>query len=462
MAKRLIITVLVSLSLIFASCAPPPTPAPEVPLEKPTDVIEPTEPIEEPSQPPAEATAAPSEFVEPVKVIYWSYLSETEPIAQILAAKVKTWNENNPNIQVEASWVGREVITKLRTALLSGEAPDIISHSDSELLPSVIKEGLGYPLDDALKTPAYNSSENWKDTFIRLDPYMDGHYYLIPEAFYTSGIFYNVDLFDKNNLQPPKTWAEFLDVCAKLKDNGVDPLAVNGAFPFFSSWYFTWLASRIVGDEEFRAAAKDPTGEAWDAPGFLEAAKQVELLVKNGYFQEGYEGTNWPGAETLFSQGNVGMYLTGTWFPAEISDKVGEDFKTAVIPFPTVEGGKADQTTAEAWSNSWMILKDAKNPEAAIKFLKYMSSLEAMSEFAKVMTPAPLKGVPLPRFTEGQEGILMNANKVMPRLHGVQDDSPEWVTTVFWVVDDQLIFGQISAEEFIQKLKAEQVAFFNK
>lgn len=453
---------LVVMALMLSGCATTTTPAPAEPVETSPVATEPAEPVQEATEPPIAVTEAPPMTVEPVTLQYWSQLSETEPLAQILAENVKTWNENHPETKVEVSWIGREALTKLRTSLLSGEAPDIISHSDSELLPSVVKEGLGYPLDEALKTPAYNSSESWGDTFVRLDPYTDGHYYLIPDSFYTSGIFYNINLFQKYGLQPPNTWADVLDLCTKLKENGVTPLAANGAYSFFPSWYFVWLASRIAGDEEFRAAAKDPTGAAWDAPGFLEAAKQVEQFVKNGCFQEGYEGTDWPGAETLFSQGNVGMYLTGTWFPAEISDKVGEDFNMAVIPIPTFEGGKGDQTTAEAWSNSWMILKDSKHPEAAIDFLKYMTSMEAMSGYAKTMTPAPLKGAALPKFNEGQEAILVNANKIMPRLHGVQDDNPEWVTTVFWVLHDQLFSGELTAEEFIQKLKEKQVAFFNK
>jgi ABC-type glycerol-3-phosphate transport system substrate-binding protein len=439
------------LALLLSACVPAPTPQPQEPVATEPEVQEPA--AEEP---------APAEPAQPITVTYWSYLSETEPLAEILAKNVKTWNANNPTIQVEVSWIGRESITKLRTALLSGEAPDILSHSSSELYPSVVAEGLAYQLDEAFKTVGYGTDTAWGDTFVSLPPYSDGHQYLVPESFYTSGVYYNQTIFEKYNLTPPKTWSEFLQVCQTLKENGVTPLAVNGAYSFFPSWYFVWLSSRIVGGDQFRAAAQDPTGEAWNAPGFLEAAKQVQYLVDNGYFQEGYEGTNWPGAETLFAEGNVGMYLTGTWFVAEISDKVGEDWKMAVIPFPEVEEGQGDQTAAEAWSNAWLIMKDSSNVDAAIQFLKFMTSPEAQSEYANVGTPAAVKGVPLPRYNEGQNAILGAAHTIYPRLHGIQDDSPEWVTSVFWVVDDQLIFGQLTAEQFIDTLKQEQVAFFNK
>src|SRR3990172_1503123 len=441
---------MVVLALLAGACAPA--------AATPTTQAVPQE--TSPTLPAAEPTATVP--TKPVTLQYWSYLSETEPLAMVLAENVKAWNAANPNIQVEPTWVGRELVTKLRTQLLAGEAPDIISYSDSEALPSVVKEGLIQPLDDALKTPGYNTKEAWGDTFVHLNPYSDGHFYLIPDSYYTSGIYYNKTIFAKFNLAPPTTWSEFLDVCKTLKSNAVQPLAVDGAYAFFPSWYFVWLASRIVGDDAFRMAAQDKTGAAWGDPGFLEAAKQVQALVQNGYFQPGYEGTNWPGAETLFSQGNVGMYLTGTWFPAEISDKVGPDFDMAVIAFPSVEGGKGDQTSAEAWANSWMILKDSKYIDQSISFLKYMTGKEAMAGFAEVMTPAPLKDVPLPKFNEGQATILANADKFMPRLHGIQEDNPEWVTKVFWVIDDKLAFGQVTPEQFIAQLMTEQAKYFSK
>jgi ABC-type glycerol-3-phosphate transport system substrate-binding protein len=447
---------LLVMALLLGACVPSATPEPKEPATEQMATEAPA------TEAPATEELTKEEPAEPVTLTYWSYLSETEPLAEILAGNVKTWNENNPNVQVEVSWIGRESITKLRTALLSGEAPDILSHSSSELYPSVVAEGLAYQLDEAFKTPGYNTDQAWGDTFVNLAPHTDGHHYLVPQGYYTSGIYYNIKLFEKYGLEPPETWGEFLEVCQALKENGATPLAVNGAFSFFPSWYFVWLSSRIVGGEQFRAAAQDPTGEAWSDPGFLEAAQQVQYLVDNGYFQDGYEGTNWPGAETLFAEGNVGMYLTGTWFVAEISDKVGEDWEMAVIPFPTVEGGKGDQSAAEAWSNAWLILKDSPNADAAIEFLKYMTSPEAQAEYGTVGTPAAVKGVPLPRYNEGQNAILENADVIYPRLHGIQDDNPEWVTSVFWVVDDQLIFGQLTAEEFIETLKQEQAAFFSK
>lgn len=458
-----VLAVVAIAALVLSACATPaaPTVAPAAAVD--TQVSVPTAPPV--ASPTAEsAPAQPVQAAKPVRLQYWSFQSETEPLAIVRAASIKAWNEAHPEIQVEVTWVGRDVITKLRTALLSGEAPDIITQSDSELNPSVIAEGLALPLDDALSTPGFESDQPWKDAFAAgaLLPSPDGKTYIIPEAFYTSGLFYNVALFKELGLEPPTTWGEMLDVCQKLKDAGKTPLALDGAYSFFGSWYFVWLASRTVGAEALRAAALDQTGATWDAPGFLEAARKEKLLVDRGYFQEGYEGTNWPGAETLFAQGSVGMYLTGTWFPAEISDKVGADWQMDLIPFPTIDGSTADQRTAEAWTNGAIILKDSKNPDAAIEFLKYMSSETQQSSFGEVWTPAANKDVPLPKYTSGQKTILDNASQIVPRLHGLQLDSPEWTKAVYWTVNDKLLFGELTPEQFIEELKSTQIQFYQR
>src|SRR5258708_2770065 len=42
--------------------------------------------------------------------------------------------------------------------------------------------------------------------------------------------FYNKEIFAKAGVQPPTTWDEFAEVCAKIKAIGVTPVAINYSY----------------------------------------------------------------------------------------------------------------------------------------------------------------------------------------------------------------------------------------
>ncbi len=58
--------------------------------------------------------------------------------------------------------------------------------------------------------------------------------------------FYNVDMFERLGLSPPKTWPEFMDVCAKIQAAGKIPTTLR-----FDFRYHQWLAE-ILWDQYSR------------------------------------------------------------------------------------------------------------------------------------------------------------------------------------------------------------------
>ncbi len=58
--------------------------------------------------------------------------------------------------------------------------------------------------------------------------------------------FYNKDLFEQHGLDPPKTWSQFMGVCARLKEAGVVPTTLR-----FDFRYWHWLAN-ILWDQYSR------------------------------------------------------------------------------------------------------------------------------------------------------------------------------------------------------------------
>lgn len=394
-------------------------------------------------------------------VEYWSMFNVGEPLQVWLEEKLKQF-EGETGITVKATWSGRDVITNMRSSLLSGNAPDLVDQSNAELTAGLISNELVIPLDEHLDGPAYGSDGKWRDTFVpnimSEMEYSDGKTYIIPRDAYSSGVFYSKKLFDDLGLQPPQTWEQFIEVSEKLKANGIAPLAADGNIQFYNVWYFNWLAMREVGPEKLYAAAADETGETWREPGFLEAAKKVSQLVESGYFASGYEGSAYPAAQVNWINGNAGMMLMGAWMPKEMSEQTPEDFDMQMFPFP--DSGAYDPTVTELWANGWAVLKDGKNNAGAVELLKFLTSKPIMEELVELGTPGPIVGLNMPQGLDTQADMLANASQVVPKWAGLERDFAELNKRVLWMVNDELFFGKITPEQYIEKLVKEQKAYY--
>ena len=58
--------------------------------------------------------------------------------------------EEATGIKVKVVWAGRQVVTKVKPSILTGQVPDIIDQSNAELL-AIVNEGLSYPLMKPLR-----------------------------------------------------------------------------------------------------------------------------------------------------------------------------------------------------------------------------------------------------------------------------------------------------------------------
>lgn len=382
----------------------------------------------------------------------WSMFSEGEPMQQWTAEVMKEFEEAT-GIKVKAVWAGRQVLTKVKPRILAGQIPDVIDQSTFEL-SALIDADLSYPLDEALETNAWGQDKKWKDTFapsiLELNTF-DGKVHMIPRSTYTSGFFYNIDMFEKYQLSPPKTWTEFLEVCETLKKNGIWPISADGTgSSTYNVWYFSWLAMRVAGPHKLKQAAEGKI--SWKDPDFLKAAKMLRELIDKEYFIKGYEGSVWPASQMEWVQGRTAMLLCGAWIPSEMSKSKPADFRMEIFPFPAVEDSKVDQTIAEAWSNSWLVFKDAKNKDEAVEFLKFTTSLDAVNKQTAIMNPSPVIGSKPVEGLAGQVEIFENASTIAPRFGGISS-MLEYMVTVYQRVGDKLFLGRVSPEEFIEEME---------
>ena len=128
-------------------------------------------------------------------------------------------------------------------------------------------------------------------------------------------VYYNKELFAAKNIAYPKTFAEMVDVAARLNDpsKGVCGFVARGLknanVPVWSSF--------LLGNG---GAFLDARGKLMtDTPEAIDAGRIYQtLLAKSG--PQGVAGFNWNEAQSLFLQGKAAMWLDGIGFAQPLED----------------------------------------------------------------------------------------------------------------------------------------------
>lgn len=268
----------------------------------------------------------------------------------------------------------------LITMVQSKNPPDIYFQWGGDLVRKYAKNGFAADLSSALKMG------DWKTHFLPAswpDATYEGKIYMIPDSLdVTTVLWYNKDMFDKYGLTEPESWSEFMDVCAKLKENEITPLIVGNK----ELWPLGNWAGHIVG----MAAGM----ETYDAvftlkkefanPDFIRAFGLLEKMAQEGYFNRGMNGMDADPAMMGFFQGFAAMHPIGSWLVSEAGTSAPEDFRYDAFNTPTIPWGKGEQPSIIGLSTGFMVHSKTENFDTAVSFLRFYTSLENQ----KIMTEA--------------------------------------------------------------------------
>src|SRR6185503_15669385 len=146
---------------------------------------------------------------------------------------------------------GTEAKAVLRERLEGGNPPDSFQTNAFELNGTYLSEtpDLLQPLDDL-----FEEGDLGKDMVPELlaDVTINEHAMAVPVNVHReNSLFYNISVFAEHGVEPPTTMAQFLDVCAKLKADGVTPLAISTSQQWIISKVFVALALGQLGHEKF-------------------------------------------------------------------------------------------------------------------------------------------------------------------------------------------------------------------
>lgn len=211
---------------------------------------------------------------------------------------------------------------------------------------------------------------------------------------------YNSDIFNEVGVTPPKTWAEFLDVCEKIEAAGYQALAVAGDFDSFWAGQMGWLFQNYVDqttrdqiqliraqegdycwDDEIDPYFVYDLNDPWmddankvtqnplrywkafrdgeiraDSAGIKKVTENFSQMFPKYAGGDAFYGTDGGGALSMFMQGKAAILLDGGWrltsFKRDMDDlKAGKEimsnneviadakiFEIGTFNMPSMEG----------------------------------------------------------------------------------------------------------------------------
>ena len=275
---------------------------------------------------------------------------------------VEKFEAENPNIKVTIS-APPDATTVLKTKLVKGDVPDIISmsadRSYADFVEANILEDLDGLVDIDKINPVYN--EMMKDLEIEERQGIYG----VPYALNASGVIYNKDIFKELNLEIPKTWDEFLSVAQKVKDEQIIPfyMTYKEAWTTLPAW--NTVSSTLVSSEIFDKVNKREItfSEIYD-----ETTDKILELLEFGHsdnFGVGYNDGN-----IAFAKGESAMYLQGSYAIPSILT-VNENLNLGMFALPATNNVENNKLVSGV-DVYFSIPKDAKNKEESIKFINFL------------------------------------------------------------------------------------------
>ena len=200
----------------------------------------------------------------------------------------------------------------------------------------------------------------------------NGKRYLVPFGYHYAGLFYNTKVMASAGVTTaPKTWDDFLALCANLKAKGITPIALGSKNRWPAQFWFDYLLLRTAGPD-YRAKLMAGTASYTD-PEVQKAMQLWKELVDKGYFVPNANADSWTDAADKVMRGDAAMTLMGTWITGYwngIGLKPGQDYN--FHPFPQITRGVPQAVVGPV--DGLVISRNGKNPKNAEELLLFMVS----------------------------------------------------------------------------------------
>ncbi len=263
-----------------------------------------------------------------LQVLHWWTSAGERKAVDVLAGKLAEENIQWRDAAVPGG-AGLGASKVLKSMVLAGKAPEA-----TQLNGIVFGEwadlGLLLELDD-VATPG-----NWQKLLFPTVWSLvlnRGHVVAAPLGIHRiNNLFYNKKIFDRLNLAPPKTWADFSRAADKLRQAGITPLAQSS-----EAWQVATLFETLVlaesGPAYYRSLFVDLNPLAFGDQRMTHALKRLRALKE--WMPAPLKERPWPEMTRQLASGEAAMFVMGDWAKGELLAwglNTDRDFACSTVP----------------------------------------------------------------------------------------------------------------------------------
>lgn len=289
---------------------------------------------------------------------FWTYY-ELAGRSSTFPGMIEQYESRNDGVKIELNAALENYNTVLRTAMLGGEAPDVIGvpqylmrdFAEAGLLKGLEEFRDRQGLNDAMYPAALAAGE------------VDGMLYGIADALRFGMWFYNPETLDKLDESEPETYDDLVRVSGKLRKQSITPIIFGLQNVNVASNSFQSIGPSFVGLSEILEASEN---QDYTDQRFVDALGFYKQMVDDGILDERDAGIDGEDAKAMLATGRASMLPSASYDIGTLV-ALNENISAFTEPVRLVA-----EPRVKYWGGAgqmYCLPKDSRHPQEAEEFL---------------------------------------------------------------------------------------------
>lgn len=317
-----------------------------------------------------------------VEIEYWQYFFDARVAA--MEQLIENFEAANPDITVKMThFPYADYRTKVAAAIPAGEGPDVV-----QLFYGWLNDYVDADLIQPLPADAFPAASIDAEFFPMVQAMKEGDaYWALPTAVRSLALFYNKRLLEEAGVEPPTTMDEMIAAAAAMtKRDGAGNLTQVGMTAGMTAQDHHWWREGLIRQMGGEPYMEDYTKVNYNNEAGLKALEFYTSLFTGDNAVTAIGFMDEP--QAAFKAGRAGMHIDGSFRIGSLDKTRGLEWGVTELP-ATSDGTRSNYSSY--WVNAITTKATGEKYDAAVKFMQYVTSDEAMQIWLDVVGELPAK-----------------------------------------------------------------------